>query len=117
MAKLILQRLGFCLLTLLAEGEIGDRETCDTVLQVLAGQQYRDGIPRLLPDEWRYAGKTGAVTPVRNDVGLVTAPDGRRFALALFCQELPPAPWTADHPGLLALARLALQILRDWNAL
>ncbi len=99
------------LLNWLAEGAVGDAATSADVLQILARQQYRDAIPRLLPEYWRYAGKTGAVNAVRNDVGVVTAPDGRRFALALFCQELPRVQWTADNPGLVALARLARALL------
>jgi beta-lactamase class A len=95
------------LLTLLANGALGGAETSADILKILEAQQYRDCIPRLLPEDWTYAGKTGAIDPVRNDVGLVTTSDGRRFALALFCQELPVVQWTADNPGMIALARLA----------
>jgi beta-lactamase class A len=95
------------LLTRLAEGKIGDAETSADILSLLEKQQYRDGIPRCLPADWKYAGKTGSVNPVRNDVGIVTAPDGRRFALSLFVQKLPLVFWTPDNPGLLAVARLA----------
>ncbi len=86
---------------------------CADLRRILAAQYYRDGIPRLLPEEWKYEGKTGAVDPVRNDVGLVTTPDGRTYALALFCQNIPVVQWTADNPGLLALARLANRLLMD----
>jgi beta-lactamase class A len=99
------------LLTRLANGTLGDAETSADILSLLAKQQYRDGIPRLLPADWKYAGKTGSVNPVRNDVGVVTAPDGRRFALAIFVQKLPVVLWTADNPGLLAIARLAPLLL------
>ncbi len=99
------------LLTLLAEEKIGDAATSATIVKIMEAQYYRDAIPRLLPEDWKYAGKTGAIDPVRNDVGLVTAPDGRRFALALFCQDLPVVQWTADNPGLLALARLTRRLL------
>ena len=99
------------LLTRLAHDQIGDAETSRTLRDILAGQFYRDGIPRLLPEEWKYSGKTGAVNAVRNDVGIITTPDGRQYALALFCQNLPHVQWTADNPGLLALARLTRHIL------
>jgi beta-lactamase class A len=99
------------LLTLLAEGEIGDPETSMDIVSFLAAQQYRDAIPRLLPPDWRYAGKTGGIDGVRNDVGIVTAPDGRRFALALFCQQLSDLRWTPENKGLLALARCARVLL------
>lgn len=99
------------LLLLLAEDRIGDAALSREILTILEAQSYRDGIPRYLPEDWKYAGKTGAVNAVRNDVGVVTAPDGRRFALALFCQQLPTIQWTAENPGLIALAQLANRLL------
>ncbi len=102
------------LLSLLAYNQIGDGSTGAEILHFMEGQHYRDCIPRLLPSDWKYAGKTGALDPVRNDVGLVTLPDGRRFALALFCQQIPTVLWTPDNPGSLALARLARRILAHW---
>lgn len=98
------------LLTLLAENRLGGEATCAEMLAILSEQHYRDAIPRMIPEDWKYAGKTGAINPVRNDVGIVTAPDGSRFALALFCQELPVVNWTCDNPGLLALARLTRRL-------
>jgi beta-lactamase class A len=99
------------LLIRLAGNEIGDEAVSKDILHILAGQFYRDAIPRLLPEDWKYRGKTGAVDAVRNDVGIVEMPDGRRYALALFCQNLPIVQWTADNPGLLALARLTRHLL------
>ncbi|HZT44525.1 MAG TPA: serine hydrolase [Chthonomonadaceae bacterium] len=99
------------LVTLLAEGKIGNAATSADIVSILAGQHYRDCIPRLLPADWQYAGKTGAVDHVRNDVGLLTAPDGRRFGLAVFCQKIPLVLWTADNPGMLAIARLARRLV------
>ena len=99
------------LMTRIAQNEIGGADVCDGLRRILAAQYYRDGIPRLLPEDWTYLGKTGAVDPVRNDVGVVQSPDGRRYALALFCQNLPLVQWTSDNPGLLALARLTRRLL------
>lgn len=103
------------LLTLLTEGKLGGHAVGSELMTLLETQRFRDAIPRLLPADWKYAGKTGAVDAVRNDVGIVTAPDGARYALALFCQNIPLVKWTADNPGLLALSRLAYLILSQWN--
>ncbi len=99
------------LLVRLADNESGDESTNKDILNILAGQFYRDAIPRLLPADWKYMGKTGAIDAVRNDVGLVESGDGNRYALALFCQNLPVVQWTADNPGLLALAKLTHRLL------
>lgn len=103
------------LVSLVARRASDGDAACAEVLQIMEAQVYRDGIPRFLPENWKYAGKTGAVDPVRNDVALVTSPDGRRFALAILVQELPVVQWTADNPGLLAIAELTKLLIPASN--
>lgn len=103
------------LLERLAANELGNKATSAEILRFLEQQQYRDSAPRLLPSEWKYAGKTGAVDACRNDVALVTDTDHHRYALALFCQDLTRVLWTADNPGEVALSRLARRALA-WDA-
>jgi beta-lactamase class A len=95
------------LLARVARRELGDPATADLLLGLLAAQQDRVGIPRGLPAGWRYAGKTGSDTDLRNDAAIVTAPDGRQHVVTIFCQPLPPLPGGVDHPGLLAIRDLA----------
>ena len=99
------------LLTLVAENRLGSPETCAEILHFLELQQHRYSIPRYLPEHWTYAGKTGAIDAVRNDIGLITTTDGRRFALAVFIQKLPRVQWTVDNPGVLAIAQIAQMLL------
>ncbi|MBX0328142.1 class A beta-lactamase-related serine hydrolase [Oscillochloris sp. ZM17-4] len=99
------------LLVKIARRQLGDGAAADTVRDILATQQDRAGIPRMLPEGWAYAGKTGAVEALRADAGVITAPDGRRFVLAAFCASMPIVDWTPDNPGLLAIARLAQALL------
>lgn len=101
------------LLRMIADDRIGDHAAAAEVLRLLALQQDVHAMPRYLPHDWRYAGKTGRLDDLRNDAGIVTAPDGRRWALALFCQELPQIVPTADNPALIAIARLARALLLD----
>ncbi len=101
------------LLTKIAQNEIGSGSAQSEILRMLGQQSYREAIPRFLPETWLYAGKTGAVDALRNDVGLVTKPNGERFVLALFCQKLPRVQWTVDNPGLWALARLSRALLAE----
>ena len=102
------------LLALLEEGKIGNSRTRETIFDILAAQNYHDGIPRFLPSGWRYAGKTGAIDFVRNDVGIVTAPNQNRYALSIFCQDIPIVLWTPENPGLLAIAKVAKRVLSTY---
>lgn len=99
------------LLEKLVKGDVGSSTLSKTLLGVLANQQYREGIPRYLPGEWRYAGKTGAIDEARNDVGVVTDEEGNSYILSVFCQELRQVCWTVDNPGTVAIAKLAKRLL------
>lgn len=99
------------LLTLIYEGRVGDPDACALIRHFLGAQQYRDGIPRLLPSDYLFQGKSGAVDRVRNDVGYVIVPGGPTVALAIFCKNLRTVLWTEDNPALLTIARLSREIV------
>ena len=99
------------LLALLAEGKVANPDVSGQILAILSGQTLRDAIPRWLPSDWKYAGKTGGIDGVRNDVAIVTAPTGAQYVLALFCQRLQDVRWSADNHGLIALASIAHRLL------
>lgn len=97
-------------------GRIGNKPTCAHIRAFLATQQYRDGIPRYLSASCKFQGKGGAVDAVRNDVGYITVSEGHDIALAIFCQKLRKPLWTADNPGLLAIARLSRALVDHFCA-
>ena len=104
------------LLVRLHENSIGNAAARADVLQFLRQQQIRDRIPRYLSEDWRYLGKSGGVDGVRNDVGIVTrtTPEfgEQAFAMSLFVQNLTDLRWTAENFGLIALARLAQNLVQ-----
>ena len=95
------------LLTAIVRGEIGNSTTNQFIRDTLASLQDRAGLPRGLPHDWHYAGKTGSDEDLRNDCGIITRPDGSHIIVACFVQSLAEAPSTADHPGLVALGQIA----------
>ncbi len=99
------------LLASLARGIILSGTLCEQIMGFLGRQQMRDSIPRYLPATWNYAGKTGAVDDVRNDVAIVTDDAGQQYSLAVLCQNLPDSLWTADNPGEVAIAKIARRLL------
>ena len=91
----------------IATGRIGTTATNQFLRDTLARQLDRVGFPRGIPAGWSYAGKTGADDDLRNDCGILTAPDGTQVIAACFVQELAESPSSVDHPGLKALADVA----------
>ena len=63
------------MLEMLERGTLVDKESSDTMLQIMRGQLYRTRIPRYLAG-WRIPHKTGDFLPyIGNDVGVLEAPD------------------------------------------
>jgi len=86
------------LLVLLDEGDILSRSSRDFLLGVMARTVTGPNrIKGLLPRDTPVAHKTGTVGGVANDVGYVTLPDGRRFAIAIFTSSSTTPPPDRDR--------------------
>ena len=76
-------------------------ESREFLLGVMSRTRTGDGrIKGLLPKGTPVAHKTGTVGGVANDVGYVTLPDGRRFAIAVFTNSSETS--TADRDRAIA---------------
>ncbi len=107
----------------LARGEVVSPEASAEMLRILARQQYRTAIPRLLPigydavtgeSDPQVAHKTGAVNGVRNDVALLTFSDGRRWIISAFSKGLEDLTWSAENTGEKTIARISKAIYNAW---
>lgn len=96
-------------------GALVDSATCQQMIDLLSRQFYNDMIPRLLPIETRpglrVAHKTGSVTGVRNDAGLVLSPQVD-FAIAIFCDQIQDRRDSEENLGVMAAANAARLV---WN--
>ena len=63
-------------------------ESSKEMLSILGKQFYRDIIPAKLPKEARVFNKTGSITGVRHDSGIVRSPDGTAYILVLLYKNL-----------------------------
>jgi len=59
------------------------------MIEVLKDQFYRDVIPARLPDDVVIANKTGFITGVIHDSGIVYLPDGQSYILIFLSKDLP----------------------------
>ena len=63
-------------------------EACSEMMQVLYEQQFNEMIPQYLPEDVRVAHKTGGITGVRHDSGIVILPNGHKYVIILLSKEL-----------------------------
>src|SRR5688572_23329883 len=79
------------LLRLIGEERAFSPELSRQMLDVLHRQQFRSGIPAGLPREARVANKTGDISTVAHDAGLVYLPDRKPYAIAVLTEWEPSA--------------------------
>jgi beta-lactamase class A len=79
------------LLRLIGEGRAFSPEYSRQMLDILHRQQFRSGIPAGLPAEARVANKTGDISTVAHDAGLVYLPDRKPYAIAVLTEWEPSA--------------------------
>lgn len=77
------------MLRLIAEGRAFSPELSEQMLEVLHAQQFRSGIPAGLPKEARVAHKTGDISTIAHDAGLIYLPDRKPYALAVLTEWEP----------------------------
>lgn len=92
------------LLRLIAEGKAYSQKACDEMLEILLDQQYRSGIPAGLPKGARIAHKTGNISTVHHDAGIVYL-EGRRPYVLVILTEFP-----AEHGRGTAVADVSRDI-------
>jgi beta-lactamase class A len=80
-------------LKLIEEKQAISSEACDRMLEILHDQEFRSGIPAGLPDDARVANKTGEISTVAHDTGLVYLKDREPYALAILTE------WDAGKTG------------------
>lgn len=67
----------------LAEKRVISPAASDRMIDILLAQEHNDGIPAGLPAGTRVAHKTGNITAISHDAGLVIEPDGDEYVLVV----------------------------------
>jgi beta-lactamase class A len=91
----------------------GPPAACAFVRDVMGRQENTQRLGSGFGDDIEVAGKTGTLPSVRNEVGVVTYPDGRRYAVAVFTRSQSLADRNqALDAAIGTAARLAVEALR-----
>lgn len=67
----------------IAKGKAVDRQSSDQMIAILKDQHFKDVIAGPLPPEVEVASKSGSITAVRHDSGIVYLPNGQQYTIAL----------------------------------
>ncbi|HEY1025143.1 MAG TPA: serine hydrolase [Sphingobacteriaceae bacterium] len=81
----------FDLMLMFAEigaGKTVSADASQAMIGILLDQQFNDIIPAKLPKTVKVAHKTGFITGVQHDSGIVILPDGRKYVLVLLSKNI-----------------------------
>lgn len=67
----------------LADRRVVSAQASEAMIDILLAQEFNDGIPAGLPAGSRVAHKTGSISRIAHDAGLVILPDGSRSVLVV----------------------------------
>jgi beta-lactamase class A len=72
----------------LARRSVVTAQSSEDMIDILLDQAFNDMIPALLPKDVKVAHKTGWITGLHHDSGIVILPDGRQYVLVLLTSNL-----------------------------
>jgi len=72
----------------IANGNAVDQRSSDEMIKILLNQEDHDIIPAELPKDVKVAHKTGWITGVHHDSGIVFLPNGKKYVLVLLSKDL-----------------------------
>ncbi len=86
----------------LAKKDILSEKNHNEILKILFDQKFADMIPYKLPPDVKVAHKTGSITNLEHDSGIVYLPDGRKYVLILLSRDV-----TDNKSGIETLAEIS----------
>ncbi len=89
----------------IAKGEAVNATASQAMINILLDQKFNEIIPALLPSNVKVAHKTGSITHVHHDSGIVILPDGRKYVLVLLSKD-----WDDEKQAIQTMANISLLI-------
>lgn len=93
----------------IALGRAVSKNASKEMIDILEHQHFNTLIPALLPKDVIVAHKTGSITGIEHDSGIVMLPDGRRYLLVILSKDL----LNADN-GIHAIASIS-KLIYDYQ--
>lgn len=89
----------------IAKEEVVSQAASQEIIDILLDQKFNEIIPAHLPDDVKVAHKTGWISGVHHDSGIVYLPDGRKYVLVLLSKNL-----TDEDAGVARMATVSKMI-------
>jgi beta-lactamase class A len=97
------------------QGKVVTPQACKEMIEHLKKCEDKDCFPRFLPAKVTVAHKTGSVTGVRTDAGILYTPSGP-IALCVLTENNEDKSWRPDNAGNVLCARVAQEVVQYFDA-
>lgn len=84
----------------------GSESDCEAMISILKDQKFNDLIPKYFPDKIEVAHKTGSITGVHHDAGIIYLPNGKAYVLVVLSKKLENFDQGTDQ-----LAKISKEVL------
>lgn len=101
------------ILKVLEERRAFSTDVSDQMLDILHGQEFNSGIPAGLPNGARVAHKTGEISTVAHDAGLIYLPDREPYALVVLTQWISSVAVSRRHETIARISRIVYEHLAE----
>lgn len=91
----------------IAKGEAVNETASKEMINILLDQRFNEIIPARLPPNVKVAHKTGSITHVHHDSGIVILPDGRKYVLVLLSKD-----WDNEQQAIKTMANISFLIYK-----
>ena len=92
----------------IAEHKILSDSSCNDMINILLQQKFNERIPADLPSDVKVAHKTGSITGVGHDSGIIYLPDGREYILVLLSKNVK------DEEGVIKMQAEISRMIYDY---
>jgi beta-lactamase class A len=86
------------------------------MLDILHAQEFRSGIPAGLPDGAKVANKTGEISTVAHDAGIVFLPDREPYIVVVLTEWQPDASMVGRKETIARISRAIYEQVTDGDA-
>lgn len=94
----------------IAKGKVVNKKASKEMIKILLDQRFNDIIPARLPPNVRVAHKTGWITGLHHDAGIIFLPGGRKYVLVLLSKKLED-----EKAGVNAMASVSEMIYQSFQ--
>ena len=91
----------------IAKGEAVNADASQAMINILLDQRFNEIIPAGLPPGIKVAHKTGYITHVHHDSGIVFLPDGRKYVLVLLSKD-----WEDEKAAVKTMVNISAMIYK-----